>query len=69
MTIIILKRTGVDEMEPVARWADGEWIAGDLSIMDDPAYERYDEDLMLQEFNGPDLFATTEAAYQGGDDA
>jgi len=68
MAIILLKRQGLDDAEPIARWEDGEWIAGDeekYRFIGDEYYETFDDEMMLDHFNGPDIFATTEEAYQG----
>lgn len=70
MVIIILERNGIDDMTPIARWEDGEWLEGDYltyRFLTDEVYQQYDEAMMLDEFNGPDLFATTEEAYRGDD--
>lgn len=67
MAIIILRRQGISDMEPIARWDDGEWTDGEEQFGDDPAYQHYDEDMMMAEFDGPDLFAITEEDWQGRD--
>lgn len=55
-------------MEPVARWDDGEWIEGDQRFTEDPVYEHYSPDMLIDEFNGPDLFAITEKNYNEAQD-
>ena len=65
MVVIILKRQGVDEAEPVALWEDGEGIEGDQRFTEDPAYEHYTPEMLISEFNGPDLFAIRKEDYTG----
>lgn len=67
MTILILKRHGLDEMEPIARWKDGEWTDGDpdkYRFIRDDSYQQYDARMMLSEFDGPDIFAIPEDDYE-----
>lgn len=67
--LYIIERDGLDGGDVIAKWEDGEFfdIEKEYRLFDDPAYERYDEELMLDEIDGPDLFATTREAWEGGD--
>ncbi|MCT9095484.1 hypothetical protein [Haloarchaeobius sp. HME9146] len=72
MTILILKRTGL-AMTVLARWEDGEWLDTPddepFRYADDSYFDRFSEEMMLSHFDGPDLFATTVAAFRGEDTA
>lgn len=55
--IEILERTGVDDLGVVGRWDEEDgWIEGGERL-DFPDSEYYSEDLMLDRFSGPRLFA------------
>lgn len=58
MAVIILKRTGLDDADQVARWTPNEgFVEGDLPLVSDPVYDDYSTEQMLAEFDGPTLFA------------
>lgn len=61
MVIKIQKRTGLDDMETIAVWDETEgWIEGDARFMEDDIYEEYTAEQMIDEFDGPNVFATVE---------
>lgn len=61
MVLKIVRRQGLGDPEPVALWEEGEGFtevyAEPFRYAEDPVYEEMDEDLMYEEFDGPDLFA------------
>lgn len=67
--IYIVERDGTDLGDVIAKWEDGEFFdvdedCRDYRMFDDPALTNYDRELMLEEFDGPDLFATTKEAWE-----
>lgn len=65
MAVIILKRHGLDELEPVARFEDGEWTDADEEFTTDDYYADQPEEVLLSDYDGPDYFAISEEDYQG----
>lgn len=66
--IYILEREGLDDHHIIAKWdEDVGWVEvrEDYRLFEDPTFEKYTEELMLDHFDGPDLFATTADAYEG----
>lgn len=70
MAIIILRRHGLDEMEPVARFEDGAWTeaADGFRYAEDDYFDGYDEEMILAHFDGPDLFAIPAEDFRDKDD-
>lgn len=64
MALLILRRQGLAEMEPVARWEDGEWThrPEDSRVFDD-YYEGVREEVLFDDFDGPDRFAIHERDF------
>lgn len=55
--IEIVERQGVDTFDPVGRWDPEQgWVEGG-DRFDFPNSEHYDEDMMIERFDGPTLFA------------
>lgn len=55
--IRIIERQGMNA-EVVAIWEDGEWLEGQGEWFTyDGRYEEYSAEQMIEEFDGPDLFA------------
>lgn len=58
MTVHVVKRQGLDDAEVVAVWEPDEgFVEGDDTFTDDDVYEKYDQQMLIEEFDGPDLFA------------
>lgn len=58
MAVTIVRRQGLDDFEPVARWEPGEgFVDGDARFTTDDVYAEYDREQVFAEFDGPDLFA------------
>jgi len=77
MTVKIIRRDGMDDGEVVARFEEGQGFTEaeeGLRWASDSVYEEYTEEMVLEEFDGPDLFAvaldTTQKSLgdYGGDD-
>lgn len=59
MELKLIHRQGLDAQE-IARWTSSEGfvdVQTDAPFLDDPAYEAYSADQMIDEFDGPDYFA------------
>lgn len=55
--IEILERTGTEQFDVVGRWSESDgWIEGS-DRLDFPNAGEYDEEMMLERFDGPVLFA------------
>lgn len=66
MTVKLIRRIGLDDHEVVGKWTeeDGFIELSDDLRLDEERYGEYTEELMVEEFDGPDIFAVPEATQK-----